>query len=286
MAGTEVLWLNGDFVAPGEAMVSVDDRGFLFGDGIYEVIGGVGERLFAFDRHWRRLRRSVEQLDIVGVDFDQIEATIREAVRRAQCELTVVYLQITRGAAPRSHAWDPTGLTPTVLIRVREEPQPDPAQAEQGVACLTVPDLRWGRCDIKSLNLLPNVMAKQQARTSGCYEAIFVGADGIVTEGSSSSLAIVSGGELWSHPNGPRILPGVTRELSTILAADLGLTLHERQFDRATMLAADEVILMATSFDILGVTSIDGQTIGTGRPGDVARRLAERFRRAFYGGEF
>ena len=286
MAGSEILWLNGRFVAPHEAVVSVDDRGFVFGDGIYEVIGGLGERLFAFERHWRRLRRSVEQLDIRGVDFDQVEAAIREAVHRAGCELTVVYLQITRGTAPRSHAWDPAGLTPTVFIRVREEVPPEPALAELGVACLTVPDLRWGRCDVKSLNLLPNVMAKQQARTSGCYEAIFVAADGTVTEASSSSVAIVVDGELWAHPNGTRILPGVTRELATVLAADLGLTLRERTFDRDTLLSADEVVLMATSFEILGVTRIDGQTIGDGRPGPVSRRLAERFRQAFWNGEF
>jgi D-alanine transaminase len=186
-------------------------------------------------------------------------------------------VQITRGTAPRKHDWEPDQLRPTVVVRLTHARPLEPDLRAQGAACVTCTDQRWGRCDIKSLNLLANVLAKQCAHDAGAYEAILVDSAGTVTEGASHSVIMVRGGALLKHPDGPRILPGITQEVLWELAAELGVPTEERTFSLAELLSADEVFLTATTAEVLGVVSVDGQCIGDGRVGSLTRRLEAAF---------
>ncbi len=281
----EIAFVNGQFMALSEARISINDRGFIFGDGVYEVVRGYHGRLFALERHWRRLRRSLAELSIDGVDLAALHRLVLEAVARAGTETPLVYVQITRGIAPRSHSWRSDQIVPSVIITVRETPPANERQRTDGVACVTTPDIRWGRCDIKSLNLLPNVMAKQLAHQKGAHEAIFVTAAGVVTEGSSSAVGIVQHGRLRFHPLGPAILPGITRELVVEQATARGLEVVEEAFDLPTLLAADEVFLAGTGCEVTGVVSVDGRRLGTGRLGRVTRQLIEAYEGSLARGE-
>ena len=273
---SDIVFLNGALVPRDRALVPVDDRGFLFGDGVYEVVRVVAGRYVDADRHLDRLARSLAELRLeLGVEDGTalldvgLDLLARNGV--AGDGQAVVYLQVTRGVAPRRHAFPPPGTPPTVFVAARGfVPKHD--LMETGVAAVTHPDLRWHRCDIKSVNLLPNVLANQKATEQGAYEAILV-RDGVVTEGALSNVFAVVDGVLRTHPTGPAILAGVTRAVVMELARDAGLHVEERAFSAAELGRAAEVFATGTTTDVMPVVAIDGRAVGTGQPGPVARQL-------------
>jgi len=273
----DIAFLNGAFLPLAEARVSVEDRGFLFGDGVYEVVRTYGATPFLLDRHLERLERSLAEVRIAP-DWGRadLEGWIAVAVERAGYPEAKIYIQVTRGAAPRDHKFPDVPVTTLVTV-TPIAPLPAPMQ-EAGVAVISVPDLRWGRCDVKSLQLLPNVLARQEAAEAGAFEALLTGPDGVVNEGAGSNLFIVSGGALVTPALGPRILAGVSRAYVLDLARKMGLATQERDLSLAEVYDADEVLLSGTTIEVVGVVHVDGRTVGDGRPGPVTRRLAGAFR--------
>lgn len=268
----EIVYLNGEFMEPEKAAIPINDRGFLFGDSVYEVVRSYGGRLFTLDRHLARLERSLHEIDICNVDIAQLGRAIEEACQRSGFAEALVYVQVTRGAAPRKHAYD-RDLCPTVLVHVRDlEPLLDPSIRE-GVAAITAPDIRWQRCDIKSTNLLPNVLAKTKAKEQGALEAILVNEDGIVTEATSAGVFCVEQGVVLTHPLSPAILPSITREVVLEVAGEVGIPVREEPVSLERLRAAAEVFLASTTIDVCPVITIDGAPVGDGKPGPVTRRL-------------
>jgi D-alanine transaminase len=256
--------------------VSIEDRGFQFGDGVYEVIRTYRGRPFKLAAHLARLQRSADAIDLrQPYAFEQWRDYIAEGLRLAAFPESKIYIQITRGPAPRDHAYPPD-LEPTIVMTVRELRPLAPAVQTAGVEAMTVDDVRWGRCDIKSINLLPNVLARQQAKQAGVFETILV-KNGEVTEGSVSNVIIVENHTLITAPEGTRILSGVTREVVLALARQEGFEVQERYPSKAQLYAASEVFLTGTTVEVLSVVRIDGRSIGGGEPGPVTRNLAKRF---------
>lgn len=271
-----VVYLNGQFLPSHEARVPVDDRGFLFGDGVYEVTRALGGRLFAEEAHWRRLETGLAELRIQPPpDFTRERVRAISERLLAENALTggeaTVYLQVTRGAAPRTHAFPPAGTAPTVYLSA--SPFQVPWETRQrGVSAITLPDLRWGRCDIKTVNLLPNILAKQQAKEAGAWEAVLV-REGVVTEGASTTVLVVMEDTLFTHPKGPQVLPSVTRDVVLELARDLQLHVVERPVRLDERPQWEELLLVGTTTDVQPVVSLDGQPVGEGRPGPITRQL-------------
>lgn len=273
---SETAFINGRFLPLAQASVSIEDRGFQFGDGVYEVIRTYQGRPFKLEAHLARLHRSAEAIDLrQPYALEQWRDYIGEALRLAAFPEAKLYIQITRGPAPRDHAYPPD-LEPTIVMTVRELHPLAAAVQTAGVDAMTVDDIRWGRCDIKSINLLPNVLARQQAKQAGVFEAILV-KNGEVTEGSVSNVIIVDNRTLITAPEGTRILSGVTREVVLALARQEGLEVQERYPSQSQLYAASEVFLTGTTVEVLSVVRIDGKSIGGGEPGPVTRSLAKRF---------
>jgi D-alanine transaminase len=260
----EIAFLNGQFLPIDEAKVSVNDRGYQFGDGVYEVIRSYDGRLWALERHLGRLKRSLAEINITGISIDEVRESIQATCEKSGLSSMLVYVQITRGVCPRKHNY-PEGLEPVLLITVREFQERPPELFTEGVRALTYPDIRWLRRDIKSTNLLPNILARQRAVSSGVYEAILVQQDGTVTEGAATNVFAVIEGVLRTHPLSPRILPGVTRGLVIETAREIGIAVEERAFSRNEMFAADEVFLSGTGDEVLGIIEIDGKEIADGK---------------------
>ena len=276
MTVPETAFLNGRFLPLAEATVSIEDRGFQFGDGVYEVIRTYRGRPFKLDAHLARLDRSAQAIDLrQPYPFERWVEYVTEGLRLGDFPETKIYVQITRGTAPRDHAYAPD-LQPTVLMTFRELQPLNATFPSTGVAAMTMKDIRWGRCDIKSINLLANVLARQQAKKRGVFESILV-RDGQVTEGAVSNVFIVQDGKLITAPEGGRILSGVTRQVVLELARHEGLTVQERYCSEQELLGATEVFLTGTTVEVLGVVHIDGKQIGRGQPGPVTRSLAKRF---------
>lgn len=271
------VYLNGEYVPHDRAAISVDDRGFVFGDGIYEGVRAIDGRIFEWQAHADRM---AEGLAGIRIEFgaDRVAALhgVCERLLRDN-ELTTgdafLYLQVTRGSAPRVHAFPPPGTPPTVyasatrLVRRVE-------QQRTGVKAITHPDLRWERCDWKTINLLGSVLARQAAVDAGAFEAI-MHRDGVVTEGASSTIFGVVDGVLRSHPLGHRILPSVTRKVVMALIAEHGLPVEERAITEAELRGADEVFLCGTANDVTPIVSIDGRPVGPGTPGPITAQLGE-----------
>ncbi|MCI0570099.1 MAG: D-amino acid aminotransferase [Myxococcaceae bacterium] len=270
------VYLNGKYLPKDEAHISVDDRGFIFGDGVYEVTRVIRGKLFAESAHWRRLENGLSQLGIrppAGFTMEAVR-TISERLLNdnglADADATV-YLQVTRGAAPRVHVFPPPETPATVFISV--SPMQIPWELrKQGVKVVTQPDLRWARCDLKTVNLLPNVLARQRAKEAGGWEALLV-RDGVVTEGAATTAFAVVDGQLWTHPSGHRILPGVTRDIVLKLASELGFRVHEAPFRLDERHRWQELFLTGTTTDVQAVVDVDGAPVGDGRPGPVSRAL-------------
>ena len=272
------VYLNGRLVPRSEARIDPDDRGFLFGDGIYEVLR-VREGLPLFvDQHFARLGRSLAGCELPE-PFDRtgFERMARDLIARNGTRDGIVYLEVTRGVAPRGHAFPPAGTPPTVYAFAREVPA-DPALHRDGVPVIVLPDERWARVDMKTVNLLPNVLAADRAARVGAYEAILV-RDGVVTESSHSNAWIVRDGVALTHPTGPSILPGITRDTVLRSARRDGLPVEERTFREEDLRSADEVFLTGTTTGVLPVVRVDGRPVGDGRPGPVAKALGESYGR-------
>jgi len=279
---SRIAYVNGRYLARALACVSVEDRGFQFADGAYEVCEIKGGRLIDERRHMARLERSLRELRIARpMSAAALAIVLRETVRRNRVNDGIVYLQVTRGSARRDFPFPPAGTRPTLVVTARSTDRARlEQQASEGVAVVTMPDIRWGRVDIKSVALLPNVLAKQAAREAGAREAWLVDAQGRVTEGASSNAWIVSrDGKLITRELGNDILPGVTRAVVIDAIRALGLAFEERAFTVAEAHAAREAFLTSASQTVLPVVRIDGRAIGDGAPGPIAAALRRDFHR-------
>jgi D-alanine transaminase len=274
-----IAFVNGRFMPLDRARVSVEDRGFQFGDGIYELIRTYEGRIFHLEDHLRRLEQSARELGLPMVySKSRWKQILEKAHSRSGYPEAKLYIQITRGAAPRDHSF-PKKTRATIVVTVRKMIPLRPELQEKGAAVITVPDLRWGRCDIKSINLLPNIMARQKARAAGAFEAIFV-REGLVLEGAGTNVFAVIQGQITTPPKGPAILPGITRDLVVELARDARDPLIEKGIVLEDLLSAGEVFLTGTTTEILPVVKVNGRTIGDGRPGRITRRLYQQFLQA------
>jgi D-alanine transaminase len=272
---SRLAYVNGRFLRQSEAGVSIEDRGYQLGDGIYEVWAVMGGKLADAEGHFARLERSLGALEIpMPMTRAALTVALRETVRRNRVKHGIVYLQITRGVARRDHAF-PASASPTVVITARAaDPKTAEARAEVGVGVITVPENRWGRCDIKTVNLLPNVLAKQAAKEQGAFEAWFVDAGGLVTEGASSNAWIVDKqGVLRTRDIGANILRGVTRLSLIEVAREAGYRVEERPFTVQEALEAREAFLTGAGALVMPIVRIDGQPVANGHPGEVARTL-------------
>jgi D-alanine transaminase len=279
---SRIAYVNGRYRPHSEAMIHVEDRGYQFADGVYEVCEVRGGRLVDERRHMARLKRSLDGLRIeLPMALAALGIVLRETVRRNRVRDGIVYLQVTRGAARRDHAFPPAGTAPGIVVTAR---MLDPARGErlaaEGITVITVPDNRWARVDIKSVSLLPNVLAKQAAREQGAREAWFVDAKGFVTEGSSTNAWIVTaGGEVVTRPADHSILNGISRAVVLDAVAAQGFALVERAFTTKEAQAAREAFVTAASQIVQPVVRIDGKPVGDGRPGPVAAALRREFHR-------
>lgn len=271
-----IAYLNGEFLPLEQARVSVLDRGFLFGDGVYEVLPVYGRRLFRLEHHLQRLDQSLAGIRLANpLPAEAWQGLLEEVIaRNAEFEQSV-YLQITRGAAKRDHAF-PRGVAPTVFA-MSNPLAPMPAYVkERGVAAIMLEDIRWRYCHIKAIALLPNILLRQQALDVGADEAILI-RDGEVTEGAASNVYIVRDGTLTTPPKGPFLLPGVTRDLVLELAAAHDIPCREVPVTRAQLMEADEVWLTSSTKEVLPVTRLDGQPVGDGLPGPLWKRMIELY---------
>jgi D-alanine transaminase len=279
---SRIAYVNGRYVPQRDAMVHVEDRGYQFADGVYEVCEVRGGRLIDERRHMERLQRSLAELQIrMPMSLAAFGVVLHEVVRRNGVRDGIVYLQITRGVAKRDHAFPPASTKPSVVVTAsRIDPGKTERFATDGIAVVTVPDNRWDRVDIKSIALLPNVLAKQIAREQGAREAWFVAPDGTVTEGSSSNAWIVTGaGEVVTRAADHTILKGITRTVLLDALREHRLTLVERPFTVSEAIAAREAFITSASQTVMPVVRIDGQPVGNGAPGLIATALRADFHR-------
>jgi D-alanine transaminase len=277
---SRVAYVNGRYLPHAHAVVHIEDRGYQFGDGVYEVCEVRGGRLVDERRHLARLERSLAEIRMPApMSVAALRVVLRETLRRNRVRDGLLYLQVTRGVARRDHGFPPPGTRPGIVVTARSIDRVKlEGQADAGVAVITVPDNRWERVDIKTIALLPNVLARQSARDQGAREAWFVDRDGFVTEGSSSNAWIVTeAGAIVTRPATVGILRGITREVAFEVAAKQGLAIEERKFSVAEALAAREAFLTSATQVVMPIVQIDGSSIGDGRPGAVARALRARF---------
>ncbi|HSA54266.1 MAG TPA: aminotransferase class IV [Gemmatimonadaceae bacterium] len=269
-----IVYLNGHFLERAEAKLSVDDRGFFFGDGVYEVTRAVQGRLFEWDRHARRLERGLRELRLsAGLGMDELhDVHLRLLQENGLLDgQATVYLQITRGAAPRTHHFPPAGTPPTVFVSATGFMPPN-EQRGRGVAAVTYPDYRWSRCDLKTVNLLASVMAKQHAADHGAFESIFV-RNAVITEGSHTNVFGVLDGELRTYPNSNYVLPGVTRDVVVEIARELEIPVSETPIYVHEVPRLQELFLTGTTSDVMPIATLDGRAVGSGAPGPIATRL-------------
>jgi D-alanine transaminase len=269
-----IAYVDGAYLPLAHAAVHIEDRGFQFADGVYEVIAVRGGRLIDEPLHLARLARSLGELRIAPpLGEAALKIVLRETIRRNGVARGSVYVQVTRGTAPRDHAFPPVAA-PTLVVTARRARPADPRLAEEGVAIVTIADIRWQRCDIKSVSLLPNVLGKQHAREAAAFEAWQIDASGRVTEGTSSNAWIVTAdGAVVTHPADHAILNGVTRLALIDVIRREGCRLDERAFTVAEAKAAREAFLTSTTADVLPVVHIDGAPVGNGHPGLLTQRL-------------
>lgn len=270
----DIIWLNGKVIAFKEASISVEDRGFQFADGVYEVIRIYGGRTFTLAEHLDRLERSAASVAIaMPISKDQLAGEIRKLIEQSKVKEGMVYLQLTRGHAPRNHVY--TDPKPTLLFYARPLAAMQSPAAVKGLKLLGVPDERWNRCWIKSIALLPNILAKNAAVAAGADEAVFV-SDGMVTECSTSNLFIVKRDTLITHPVGPKVLPGITRAFLLNLAGELGIGAVERPISEAEIMYADEVFITSTTRELGWVSQYNRQVIAA-KAGPMVLRLHEEY---------
>jgi len=279
---SRIAYVNGRYLPQHAATVHIEDRGYQFSDGVYEVCEVRGGRVIDQRRHLARLKRSLDELDIaMPMSETALAIIMRECMRRNRVHNGIIYLQITRGVARRDHGFPPPGTHPSVVVTARSiDFAGNERTAAEGLAIITVPDNRWQRVDIKSISLLPNVLAKQAARERGAKEAWFVDRDGQVTEGASSNAWIVTkGGKVVTRPADNGILRGITRSVLIGVIKAQGLEFEERPFTVAEAQAAREAFLTSASQIVMPVVRIDDRPVGNGAPGSVATALRAEFHR-------
>ncbi|WP_301109165.1 D-amino-acid transaminase [Sporosarcina sp.] len=271
-----IYFKDGEYLREEQMNLSVNDRGYAFGDGVYEVIKVYDGVLYTANEHLERLLESAEKIKInLPYTLEQLIKITEELQQQNELSTGHIYLQVTRGVAPRVHQFPDQSVLPVVIGYTVENPRPI-EQLESGAAMKSVDDMRWLRCDIKSLNLLGNVLAKQEAIESGCQEALFV-REGIVREGSASNVFGIKEGVLYTHPANHFILNGITRRVVLQLASELSLPVVEKEFTLADAYAMDEFFFTSTNAEITPVVTIDGKSVGKGVPGQITRQLQNVF---------
>ncbi len=271
-----IAFVNGKWMPLRTARVSVEDRGFQFGDGVYELIRVYDGQPFHLRAHLVRLAESARQIGIAPAhSIEQLERIALAGCLRCSYRSAKIYIQITRGAAARIHHF-PTQVKPTVVMTFRRLTPIAPDVRVRGVSVMTCVDPRWGRCNIKSLNLLPNVMAREEATRAGHAETLFI-REGFVTEGAGSNVFAVIGGRVVTPPEGPAVLSGITREVVIGLGRKCGVEVVEAAIPLDPLRAADEIFLTGTTIEVLPVVRLDGKRIANGRPGPITRQLHTAF---------
>jgi len=273
----EIAYINGKFMPLEQATVSVEDRGYQFADAVYEVVRTYCGRPFALDEHLARLFRSLAAIQLEhSFTADNLKPLIVEAIQRAGFPETLVYLQISRGVAKR-HRGFPTGHEPVFVLTARALPDTRHIR-EKGITVITVPDNRWGRCDIKSVGLLANVLAHHAAHQAGANDAVFVEADGAIAEATAANVFIIHNGTLLTPPEGPKILSGITRGKILEAARAAGIAAAERRVTKVELLGADEAFLSSTTAEVVPILAVDGHKIGAG---PLAPRIYDQFIKMF-----
>ncbi|WP_438859898.1 D-amino acid aminotransferase [Achromobacter spanius] len=271
--GESQVYLNGEFLRVDEAKVSVLDRGFIFGDGIYEVVPVYQGKAFRMAEHLNRLDRSLAALRITPpLDRAGWVDLIEQLLSRTNLDTCIVYLQVTRGVAKRDHQFPATPVTPTVFGMISAWSPPPAAQRTQGLTAISIPDERWLHCEIKSVSLLGNVLAKQQAVDANADEVVQF-RDGYLTEGSSTNIWVVSGGKLLAPPKNNLILEGIRYGLMGELAEAAGIPFESRRITQQEVESADELMLSSATKEVLAIVSLDGKPVGSGKPGPVFEQL-------------
>ncbi len=277
---SRVAYVNGRYLPHGDAAVHIEDRGYQFADGIYEVVAVNDGKMVDEIGHLERLDRSLRELKMrAPMSRAALRVVMRQVIRRNKVETGIIYLQITRGVAPRDHAFPAAATRPSLVMTAKSVPSGrNRALAVAGIRVVSVPDIRWRRCDIKSISLLPNCLAKQTAREAGAYEALLVDADGYVIEGSSTNAWMIDGdGSLVTRQADSDILNGITRLALKVLAARDGVRIIERPFSLEEAKRARELFITSSSSLVLPIVQLDDTVIGNGKPGSIALRLREIF---------
>jgi len=278
MSVTLADW-NGEVMPLEDVKVSVLDRAFLFGDGIYEALRVYGGKPFLLREHMDRLKRSLKEVSI-DADVDAFEKRSLDLLAKSGVKEGLIYQQVTRGVYHRVHKFPPKGTKPNELVWVKEFTETPFADVrDAGATVVTYPDIRWKRCDIKSLNLLGNCMAAEAAAQAGAQEALLIAEDGSIVEGSHTSAFGVKDGRVWTMPLGPNILPGITRALVLKLANRANIEVIERCLLKSELSQIDELFLTGTTSEVLPVTKVDGKPVGSGKPGAVTLKLVAEYRK-------
>ena len=268
------IFLNGAYMPIEEATVSVLDRGFIFGDGVYEVIPVYSRRPFRLTEHLKRLQHSLDGIRLLNPHSESEWSSIfNEIIRRNEPEDQYLYLHITRGVARRDHAFPNPPVPPTVFVLSNPLTTPPASLLQSGISCITVNDNRWLRCDIKSIALLPNVLLRQAAVDAGCAEAILIRDGSFLTEGAASNIFVVKNGKLLAPPKDNLMLPGITYDVILELAASNGIAFEVRRISKAEVFGADELLLTSSTKEVLPITTLDGKPVGDGKPGTMFARL-------------
>ena len=274
----QIVYLNGEFLPMGEARIPVLDRGFIYGDGVYEVIPVYHRAPFRMPHHLKRLQYSLDGIRLSNpMDDAAWDALVRDLVSRQPFDDQAVYLQVTRGVAKRDHAF-PKGVPPTVFMMSNPLPLPSREQIDRGVAVVTAEDNRWHRCDLKTTSLIGNVLMRQRAADLGAVETVMF-RDGWLTEASASNVLVVRAGTIVAPPKDQQILPGITYDAAIEFARDAGMPMEIRPVRREEALAADEMWLSSSTKEVLAVTTLDGKPFASGVPGPVFRRMYSVFQR-------
>ena len=268
--------MNGEITPLSEAKILALDRGFLFGDAVYEVMWVNQGKMWLEEEHFIRLERSLNLIRIQGVDLVSLAARVYETITAGNFKNAIVYIQITRGAAPRSHAF-PKDVKPFEFLFVQEFNDPYAEMREKGIHLLSRPDIRWEHCDIKSTNLLANVLAIQDSKEAGCQEVLFYLKDGTITESAHSSLFGVLDGILYTSPSSDLILPGITRNHLLNLIAKDGIPIKEKSLHMEQLGKISELFITGTTSGVLPVIAVDKKNIGDGKPGPITRRIEKAY---------
>ncbi len=272
----DVLYFNGRFTTTDERVIAVEDRGFLFGDAIYEVFKFAGKRPIFLGDHFRRMERCLEEIEIpLPWNEASFRKTMTDLIGRTAFDDGIVYIEVTRGEAPRAHFWA-EGMKPTVIAYSRRFVFPDAVKKDRGIRIITTADQRWLHCDVKSVNLLANALAKKKAQRAGAEEALLL-SEGVVREGASANFFAVRGGRVITHPLDEHILPGVVRDRVIGLALGARIRVDERPLREAELFDMDEAFITSTTQGVMPVTEIDGRVVGNSRRGEITSALQRLF---------